>query len=144
MSTDPIHCLQTVSMDKTYLLPSSAVLDILPYSPYDPAKAKDFVLGHFTWREKRIPILEFSLQVHEQDVTPLTHIMIVQCPFEDSLILFGTLISQIPNALSVLPEDLVFEGEPLNHLHGVRGATIQALLVDLAALGEILSNKVLS
>ena len=140
MTDELIYCLQTVSKAKTYLLPSIAVLDILPFTPFDTSQANEFVLGFFLWKEKRIPVIELSLDATPFEVTPLTHIMIVQYPVDDHLALFGTLISQIPNALSVGVHDLVFEGEAIEHIYGVRGDILEANLVDLVALGEKLKQ----
>ena len=139
MMDESIYCLQTVSKTKSYLLPSSAVLDILPFTPFDSSQAKGFILGHFLWKEARIPVIDLCLE-SSYEVTPLTHIMVVQYPVDEQLALFGALISQIPNAIPIGPEDLVFEGEAVNHLYSVRGQALESNLVDLVVLGKMLEQ----
>lgn len=131
-----INCLQTVSLTKTYLLPSISVRDIIPFSPLDEAKKKHYFLGMCTWGEKKLPMIDLSLEKNKIDITPLTHIMVVQCPTSRGVGLVGTLISQIPRSIVIHPDDLVFQGEPHHHLYEVRGEYIDAIIVDLSALGE--------
>lgn len=61
VSASSVPCLRLVLKDCTVLLPNVAVAEVVGFSVPEPlADAPAWLLGIFTWREHRVPLISFE------------------------------------------------------------------------------------
>ena len=131
-----LHCY---SLGQTYMLPTSAVLEVVPYLGLDESEPKGCLIGMLNWRERKIPVVNLGLN-SPFIVTPLSHIMIFKCLYQDKLMLVGAVVGQIPRPIQIGPEDLKFIGKKDRCFYPVSGKYLEAQIIDLTQLGEELEK----
>jgi|GEM_PF-7030499 chemotaxis signal transduction protein len=151
-STDsgPIHCLQFISMAHSYLLPSCAMVDIVPWQSLMQAKSQHhWLLGHCSWQGFAVPIINLQLEAANMgEPTKLTRILMVMAlgRLAEKVPYVGTMIAQLPKPIQISPQMLEFWQPPTvtDLMIPVEGHLLEASIVALDTLSEQLADYDLS
>ena len=92
------------------LVPSVSIAEIAPVAPIFPDNSgPDWFLGHYSWRNRRVPLISFEKLTREQGggINPNGRIALFNNTGENKEVGFLAIPTQgIPREVMVLPEDM--------------------------------------
>jgi len=144
---EKINCFQFISEGSAYIIPSNAIVEILPLTHLESTNdMPNWLYGILLWKDINIPVINLNLDKTKAiEKTKLTRLLlfysILNQQQTELMPLMGTLIAQIPKSLVIYPQQLQYEKNPSmidTSSYPVTGKGLQAYIADI----EKLSTKV--
>lgn len=108
-----VHCLRLTLKDRILLLPNAAIAEVVGFTAPEPlADAPAWLLGTFTWREHRVPMISFEAASGGEPAAPVK---------ESRIAVLNTL-----NGSATLPY-IALLTQAIPHLRIVKDEAIQAV-----------------
>lgn len=107
---DGLACFVLPIQGGALLVPSVSVAEIAPVAPIFPDNSgPDWFLGHYSWRNRRVPLLSFEKLTREQGggINPNGRIALFNNTGDNTEVGFLAIPTQgIPREVMVMPEDM--------------------------------------